>query len=58
MLTAKAEETDQMVEADPQKSWPGYTHVRDLASAIAEACTGPIANGRRLDLTAAEYSGS
>ena len=57
-VAVKALLTDQMVEADPQKSWPGYTHVRDLASAIAAACTGPIENGRRLDLTAAGYSGS
>lgn len=43
--------TDRMVAADPEKSWPGYTHVRDLASAIAHAATTPIDNGTRLDLT-------
>ncbi|MBK9739587.1 MAG: SDR family NAD(P)-dependent oxidoreductase [Actinobacteria bacterium] len=50
-VAVKALLTDRMVAADPEKSWPGYTHVRDLASAIAHAATTPIDNGTRLDLT-------
>lgn len=33
-----------------------HTHVDDLARAVTAACTGPIENGSRLDLTAAGYS--
>lgn len=56
IVAVKALLTDQMVAADPGKSWPGYTHVRVLATAIADASTGPVGNGQRLDLTAPEYS--
>jgi NAD(P)-dependent dehydrogenase (short-subunit alcohol dehydrogenase family) len=55
-VAVKALLTDEMLAQEPGKDWPGYTHVRDLATAIAAACTGPIANGSRVDLTAAEYS--
>jgi NAD(P)-dependent dehydrogenase (short-subunit alcohol dehydrogenase family) len=51
-IAVKALLTDQMIAADPQKAWPGYTHVRDLATAITLACTDPIDNGSRRDLTA------
>jgi hypothetical protein len=43
--------TDQMVAESPDKQWPGYTHVSDLAEAITSACTDPIDNGSYLDLT-------
>lgn len=56
VVAVKALLTDRMVEAEPEKSWDGYTHVRDLAAAIRTASTGPVANGARLDLTAAGYS--
>lgn len=56
VVAVKALVTDQMVAAEPERVWPGYTHVRVLAAAIADASAGPIDNGRRLDLTTAEYS--
>lgn len=55
-VVVKALLTDQMVAADPTKVWSGYTHVGVLATAIADASTGPIENGRRLELTAQGYS--
>ena len=57
-VAVKALLTDQMIAADPDKAWPGYTHVTARASAIADASTGPVDNGRRLDLTREEYSGA
>lgn len=57
VVAVKALLTDQMIAADPEKEWPGYTHVRDLASAIVTSATGPEVNGNRLDLTAG-YSGA
>lgn len=58
VVAVKALLTDQMIAADPDKKWPGFTHVRVLAAAIGDASTGAIENGQRLDLTAAEYSGA
>jgi len=55
-VAVKALLTDQMVAAEPDKSWPGYTHVNALAGAIADLCTTAAVNGSRVDLTAAEYS--
>ncbi len=51
VVAVKALLTDQMIDADPEKKWPGYTHVRTLGEAIAGICTGPVGNGSRLDLT-------
>ena len=51
VVAVKALLTDQMQMADPDKKWAGFTHVRDLAIAIADAATGPAENGLRLDLT-------
>jgi NAD(P)-dependent dehydrogenase (short-subunit alcohol dehydrogenase family) len=56
VVAVKALLTDAMLEAEPGKEWTGYTHVRDLGSAIATVCTVPTANGSRVDLTAAGYS--
>lgn len=56
VVAVKALLTDQMAAAEPERTWPGYTHVTTLAAAIAEACTGPAVNGSRLDLTVGEYS--
>ena len=56
-VVVKALLTDEMVSAEPDKAWPGYTHVRDLAAAITAASTSTAANGSRLDLTAG-YSGT
>lgn len=58
VVAVKALLTDQMIAGDPDKKWSGYTHVRVLAAAIGDASTGTMENGRRLDLTAAEYSGA
>lgn len=57
VVAVKALLTDQMIEAEPDKQWPGYTHVRDLAAAIVASATDAAANGSRLDL-AAGYSGA
>lgn len=57
-VAVKALLTDQMVAADPEKSFPGFTHVRVLATAVADSCTGAVENGLRLDLTAPGYSTS
>jgi NADP-dependent 3-hydroxy acid dehydrogenase YdfG len=54
-VAVKALLTDQMIAADPQGTWAGYTHVRDLASAMTTVCTGPAENGARLDLTVGEH---
>ena len=51
-VAVKALLTDQMIDAEPGKEWPGYTHVRDLAEKITTASTSPVENGSRLDLTA------
>ena len=56
VVAVKALLTDQMIAADPEKSWPGYTHVRDLADAITAASTGEVPNGARLDLTTGDSS--
>lgn len=56
VVAVKALLTDQMIASEPDKQWPGYTHVRLLADVIADACTGPAGNGSRLDLTTEEYS--
>jgi NADP-dependent 3-hydroxy acid dehydrogenase YdfG len=58
VVAVKALLTDQMVAADPDKQWPGYTHVRVLGSAIAGACAQSPGNGSRMDLTTGEYSAS
>jgi NADP-dependent 3-hydroxy acid dehydrogenase YdfG len=56
VVAVKALLTDAMVASEPDKPWPGYTHVRELGEAIAAACTGSVENGSRLDLTTTGYS--
>ncbi len=56
VVAVKALLTDAMVAAEPDKEWPGYTHVRDLGAAITAVCTLPTENGSRVDLTATGYS--
>ena len=53
VIAVKALLTDAMIEADPAKEWPGYTHVSALGDAIAAVCTNAVENGARVDLTAA-----
>lgn len=57
-IAVKALLTEGMVAQDPQKEWPGYTHVEALGRAIATLTVSPVANGSRVDLTTEEYSGS
>jgi NAD(P)-dependent dehydrogenase (short-subunit alcohol dehydrogenase family) len=56
VVAVKALLTDQMAAAEPDRDWSGHTHVRVLALAIADATTGPVDNGSRLDLTLPGYS--
>lgn len=53
VIAVKALLTDSMIEADPAKEWPGYTHVSALGDAIAAVCTNAVENGARVDLTTA-----
>ena len=53
VIAVKALLTDAMIEADPSKEWPGYTHVSALGDAIAAVCTNAVENGSRVDLTTA-----
>jgi NADP-dependent 3-hydroxy acid dehydrogenase YdfG len=55
-VAVKALLTDRMVAAEPEKEWPGYTHVSALARAITALSTASAENGSRVDLTADEYS--
>ena len=56
VIAVKALLTDAMKQAEPEREFPGYTHVEDLAAVIAEAASGSIENGVRIDMTAAGYS--
>lgn len=56
-LAVKALLTDAMIAETPDKAWPGYTHVSDLAQVIAAASVGPVDNGARIDLTLSAPSG-
>lgn len=58
VVAVKALLTDQMITAEPEKQWPGYTHVDVLGAAIAGACAQSPGNGSRMDLTTGEYSAS
>ncbi|MFG2000792.1 SDR family NAD(P)-dependent oxidoreductase [Spirillospora sp. NPDC048911] len=53
ILVVKALLTDAMLKQSPDDSFPGFTHVDDLAQAIADLWTRPAEqlNGRRLDLS-------
>lgn len=56
VIAVKALLTDAMTVADPEKEWPGYTHVRDLAAQVVRLSIGAAENGARVDLTTAGYS--
>ncbi len=56
VVAVKALLHDGMTAAEPDREWPGYTHVDDLAREIAAVCSRPIDNGMRLDLTDPGYS--
>lgn len=51
ILVVKALLTNEMRDADPDKAFPGFTHVDVLADAITALSTGPVENGARIDLT-------
>ncbi len=51
VVRVKALVSDEMIAANPGSSWPGQTHVDDLAAAIVRICTAPAENGQRIDLT-------
>ncbi|WP_084962377.1 SDR family NAD(P)-dependent oxidoreductase [Thermoactinospora rubra] len=53
VLVVKALVNDQMKAAKPDAAFPGYTHVDDLAAAVAGLFDRPAGqiNGTRLDLT-------
>jgi NAD(P)-dependent dehydrogenase (short-subunit alcohol dehydrogenase family) len=55
-IAVKALLTDAMTQAEPESDFPGYTHVDDLATAIADAASGAVENGVRIDMTAEGYS--
>jgi NAD(P)-dependent dehydrogenase (short-subunit alcohol dehydrogenase family) len=55
-LAVKALLNYDMIDAQPDKEWPGYTHVDTLAELVASLSRGEAANGMRIDMTSAEYS--
>jgi NADP-dependent 3-hydroxy acid dehydrogenase YdfG len=55
-LAVKALLNAEMIAAQPEKQWPGYTHVDTVAETVAKLSTGGAANGSRVDLTAEGYS--
>jgi NAD(P)-dependent dehydrogenase (short-subunit alcohol dehydrogenase family) len=50
-VAVKALLTDAMRAEQPDRRWPGYTHVDELGAAIARICAEDVANGARIDLT-------
>lgn len=52
IIAVKSLLTVQMAADDPERQWPGYTHVDALATAVTTICTGAAENGLHLDLTA------
>jgi NADP-dependent 3-hydroxy acid dehydrogenase YdfG len=53
-VAVKALLTAAMIADDPDKQWPGYTHVDALAARIVQATVEAVPNGSRLDLTITE----
>ena len=49
-VAIKALLTDQMIAANPEKDFPGFTHVNYLAQVIADLVLGEAVNGSRIDL--------
>jgi len=47
----KALLTDQMIAANPEKDFLGFTHVNHLAEVITDLILGNALNGSRIDLT-------
>ncbi len=57
-LAVKALLTYDMIAAQPDRQWSGYTHVDTLAETVATLAKGEVANGARIDLSSTEYSRS
>lgn len=49
-FVVKALLTDAMREAQPERKFPGFTHVHDLASAVVDLVEGPAENGAKVNL--------
>ena len=50
-VAVKALLTDQMIAANPEKDFSGFTHVTHLAEVITELVLGDAVNGSHIDLT-------
>jgi len=50
-VAVKALLTDQMIAANPEKDFLGFTHVNHLAEVITDLIIGNAVNGSRIDLT-------
>lgn len=50
-VVVKALLTDQMIAANPEKDFLGFTHVNHLAEVITDLILGNAINGSRIDLT-------
>lgn len=50
-VAVKALLTDQMIAANPEKDFSGFTHVTHLAEVITDLVLGDAVNGSRIDLT-------
>ena len=50
-VAVKALFTDQMIAANPEKDFLGFTHVNHLAEVITDLIIGNAVNGSRIDLT-------
>lgn len=50
-VAVKALLTDQMIAANPEKNFLGFTHVNHLAEVITDLILGDAVNGSRIDLT-------
>ena len=50
-VAVKALLTDQMIAANPEKDFLGFTHVNHLAEVITDLILGNAVNGSRIDLT-------
>ena len=50
-VAVKALLTDQMIAANPERDFSGFTHVTHLAEVITDLVIGDASNGNRIDLT-------
>ena len=50
-VAVKALLTDQMIAANPERDFSGFTHVNHLAEVISDLILGDAVNGSRIDVT-------